>query len=64
MEKTTWSDRRIRLRELEKEYPVLGDILQVYKVLNTFTFSQRSEKKHEEAFLWLEDKLKEMTRKK
>ena len=59
--KSTWEERSAKINELKRTYPVLKDILQVYKVLFSFTFTQRSDKKHEDNFKWLENKLKEMS---
>lgn len=63
MNKSTWSERSAKINELKRTYPVLKDIMQVYSVLETFTFTHTSDKKHEDNFKWLEAKLKEMSNK-
>lgn len=59
---STWTERRARLVELQKNYPIFKDILKINRLINTFTFLQRSDEKHEENFVWLENKLKEMSK--
>ena len=59
--KSSWTERRERLIELQRIYPILKDVLKIHKVLNTFTFTKRSDEIHEANFEWLEDKLKEMS---
>jgi hypothetical protein len=60
--KSSWTERRARLVELQKNYPIFKDILKINRLINTFTFTQRSDEIHEANFIWLENKLKEMSK--
>lgn len=60
--KSSWTERRAKLIGLQITYPILKDILQIQNVLTSFTFTQRNDEIHETNFIWLENKLKEMSK--
>jgi hypothetical protein len=60
--KSTWSIRRAKIVELQKKYPILRDILDVNRALESFTLTHRDDKVHDSNFDWLEKKLIEMSK--
>lgn len=60
--KSTWSERRARIIELQEKYPVLIDILKINRALESFTLTRIDDNVHESNFLWLEKKLIEMSK--
>ena len=60
--KSTWSERRARIIELQKKYPVLRDILKINRALESFTLTDRDDAVHESNFIWLEKELIEISK--
>ena len=60
--KSTWSERRARIIELQEKYPVLIDILKINRALESFTSTGRDDALHESTFVWLEQELIEMSK--
>ena len=60
--KSTWSIRRARIIELQKKYPVLGDVLKINRALESFTLTHMDDAAHESNFDWLEKELIKMSK--